>query len=117
MQQLSDTQLHRADHLLVWTWNRETVQSRPDPDRARSKTEPLRSVTEGRALLPGLADFDDLYPQQLNLGPAVLEHLLGRGQHLPVLEHKPDRVTVLIRSDQVTVEELYFEGDRKQVSP
>lgn len=85
--------------------------------QTRSRTEPLRSVTEGRALLPGLADFNDLHPQQLDLGPAVLEHLLGRGQHLPVLEHKPDRVTALIRSDRITVEELYFEGDRKLVSP
>lgn len=36
----------------------------------------------------GLSDFDDLHTQQLNLGAAVLQHLLGDGQHLPVLSHQ-----------------------------
>lgn len=33
-----------------------------------------------------LGDFDNLHSNQLNLGAAVLQHLLSCGQHLPILD-------------------------------
>lgn len=40
----------------------------------------------------GLTDFDDLHAEELNLGAAVLHHLLGCRQHLPVLQNKMDNL-------------------------
>lgn len=38
--------------------------------------------TSAAAAAASLGDFDNLQPDQLDLGAAVLQHLLSRGQHL-----------------------------------
>lgn len=40
------------------------------------------STSAAAAAAAGLGDFDNLQPNQLDLGAAVLQHLLSRGQHL-----------------------------------
>lgn len=43
--------------------------------------------------LSGLGDFDNLHAEQLDFRLAILQHLLGCGQHLPILgsDNRSDR--------------------------
>lgn len=60
-------------------------------------------------LVFGLVDFDDLHAQQLDLCAAVLQHLLGCRQHLPVLENKTHNSTnLIIRACDVQISKGYF---------
>lgn len=40
------------------------------------------NISTSAAAAASLGDFDNLQPDQLDLGAAVLQHLLSRGQHL-----------------------------------
>lgn len=40
------------------------------------------NISTSSAAAASLGDFDNLQPDQLDLGAAVLQHLLSRGQHL-----------------------------------
>lgn len=53
---------------------------------AAADTSTFSAFAPAAAAAASLGDFDNLQPYQLNLGAAVLQHLLSCGQHLLILD-------------------------------